>query len=269
MEHGEKLAGMLQLRELHNSWAQARMQNSSSEVPENIEVGGALWETVQLVGEKARRNNVMLMDREKSEVFYVRVSDLEEYFSCIQQHANAIVGREHPLRVQIERLCELAESSTSLIRAAIRYRDTQQSWYPSPEGLTPWYCRPTVRSGVWKVASMLLDLRGETSVSVPSMEPLLNSWLEEVADVLLEGYAGAITAKVEREEEYRGLQMEYWSRRDSILATLQQQARAVADSSVQVPISLEIFWGLFYLCFICCSSVNAQCCVGRRNFVCI
>lgn len=234
MEHGEKLAAMVQLRELHNTWAQARTHNTDAEQLESVEVGGALWDTVQLVGEKARRNNVMLMDREKSEVFYTRVSDLEEFFSCIQQHASSIVGREQPLRVQIDRLSEIAESATSLIRAAIRYRDAQQSWYPSPEGLTPWYCRPTVRSGVWKVATMILDIKSEASVSVPSMEPVLVSWLEEVADVLLEGYAGAITAKVEREEEYRGLQMEYWSRRDALFAALQQHAKAFASASVQV-----------------------------------
>ncbi|CAM6090484.1 unnamed protein product [Calypogeia fissa] len=233
MEHGEKLAAMVQLRELHNSWAQARTHSMDSEQLETVEVGGALWDTVQLVGEKARRNNVMLMDREKSEVFYTRVSDIEDFFSCIQQHATSIVGREQPLKVRIDRLCEIAESATSLIRTAIRYRDTQQSWYPSPEALTPWYCRPTVRSGVWKVATMILDIKAEASVSVPSMEPQLVSWLEEVADVLLEGYAGAITAKVEREEEYRGLQMEYWNRRDTLFTALQQHAKAVANTSVQ------------------------------------
>ncbi|KAG6552909.1 hypothetical protein Mapa_005565 [Marchantia paleacea] len=237
MEHGEKLAAMVQLRELHNSRAQSRLQISGSfhepDSVDNIETSGALWDTVQLVGEKARRNNVMLMDREKSEVFYTRVSDLEEFFACIQQHASSIIGQEQPVRMQVERLCEIAEATTGVIRAAIRYRDAQLSWYPSPEGLTPWYCRPTVRSGVWKVASLILEVKAEASVSVPSLVPKLVSWLEIVSDVLLEGYAGAITAKVEREEEYRGLQMEYWSRRDTLLSALQQHAKEVADESVQ------------------------------------
>ncbi|KAL3700888.1 hypothetical protein R1sor_018910 [Riccia sorocarpa] len=237
MEHGEKLAAMVQLRELHNVKAQARAPVSGtftgSGLQENVEVSGALWDTVLLVGEKARRNNVMLMDREKSEVFYTRVSELEEFFACTQQHGTSIIGPEQPVRIQAERLCELAEAATSAIKAAIRYRDSQSSWYPSPEGLTPWYCQSTVRSGLWKVASLILDLKAEASVSVPSLVPKLVSWLEVVTDVLLDAYAGAITAKVEREEEYRGLQMEYWTRRDTLLSALQRHGKEVADASVQ------------------------------------
>ncbi len=66
--------------------------------------------------------------------------------------------------------------------------------------------------------------------------------LEEMADLLLESYAGAITAKVEREEEYRGLQMEYWSRRDTLLTALQQYAAQVAQTAAQV----------FTLMYFCC-----------------
>lgn len=38
--------------------------------------------------------------------------------------------------------------------------------------------------------------------------------VEEIVDFLLEGYVGVIIVKVEWEEEYWGLQMEYWICRD-------------------------------------------------------
>lgn len=222
MEHGEKLAGMVALRELNNARAQTSTTDSKSFSPG--ELSGALWDTVQLVGDKARRNNVMLMDRDKVEVFYTRVSELEELFSCIQQHAATLVQRDQAVRVQIERACELATACSTVLHVAISYHDTQQAWYPSPEGLTPWYCKPMVRSGVWKVATMLLELKAEAETSEPTLTGDLMRQVEEMADLLLEGYAGAITAKVEREEEYRGLQMEYWSRRDFLLSALQRYA---------------------------------------------
>jgi len=62
---------------------------------------------VQLVGAKARRNNVVLVDRDKADVFYTRVSGLEDFFVCIQQHAAFLVQRAQAVRVQIERACEL------------------------------------------------------------------------------------------------------------------------------------------------------------------
>eukprot|EP01018_Ginkgo_biloba_P017682 Gb_30615 [translate_table: standard] len=236
MGHGEKLAAMIQLRELHNASAQARPQSrldSSNANLETSEVSGALWDLVQLVGEKARRNNVMLMDREKAEVFYSRVSELEELFSCVHQHLGYVVGRELPLRLQIERLCQISNACTTVVRTAIRYRDVQHSWYPSPEGLTPWYCQPTVRSGIWKLASLILELKMEADASEPSMKSMLIAELEEATDIILEAYAGAITAKVEREEEYRGLQMEYWSRRDVLLNALYQHVKDVAGTAAQ------------------------------------
>lgn len=236
MGHGEKLSAMIRLRELHNASAQARPQSrleSANTELQHSEISGSLWDLIQIVGEKARRNNVMLMDREKAEVFYSRVSDLEEFFSCVNQHLSYVVGRELPLRLQIERLCEISIACTSVIRTAIRYRDIQYPWYPSPEGLTPWYCQLTVRSGIWKLASLILELKMEADVSEPSMKTVLVAQLEEVTDILLEAYAGAITAKVEREEEYRGLQTEYWSRRDDLLNALYLHLKDVAEAAAQ------------------------------------
>lgn len=236
MGHGEKLSAMIRLRELHNASAQARPQSRLESLNTDLqhsEMSGSLWDLVQIVGEKARRNNVMLMDREKAEVFYSRVSELEELFSCVNQHLTYVVGRELPLRLQIERLREISIACTSVVRTAIHYRDIQYSWYPSPEGLTPWYCQLTVRSGIWKLGSLILELKMEADVSEPSMKSVLASQLEEVTDILLEAYAGAITAKVEREEEYRGLQAEYWSRRDNLLNALYLHLKDVAEAAAQ------------------------------------
>lgn len=229
LEHGEKLASMVALRELNNTRAQPKSTSSTMFSQYNAgDLSGAVWDMIQLVGDKARRNNVVLMDRDKVEVFYTRVSELEELFVCIQQHAAFLVQRDQAVRVQIERACELAKACSTILQVAIAYRDAQQAWYPSPEGITPWYCKQNVRSGLWKVATMLLELKVEGDMSEPTLTAEVMRQVEEMTDFLLEGYAGAITAKVEREEEYRGLQMEYWTRRDRLLTALQQHAFQVA-----------------------------------------
>ncbi|KAH9328849.1 hypothetical protein KI387_000957, partial [Taxus chinensis] len=206
--HGEKLAAMIRLRELHNASAQSRPQNrldSPAIDSKPGEVSGSLWDLVQLVGEKARRNNVMLMDREKAEVFYSRVSYLEELFSCVHQHLTYVVGREMPLRLQIERLCQILIACTSVVRTAIRYRDVQNSWYPSPEGITPWYCEPNVRSGLWKLASFIFELNPEADVSEPSMKSvlitqlLLNALYQHLKDIA-EAACQDVAAGDEREQ---------------------------------------------------------------------
>lgn len=232
MEHGEKLAAMMWLRETHNTSVQARLQ-SSPDNGNSGELGGALWDLVQLAGETARRSNVMLMNRDKAEVFYSRVSELEDLFTCIYKHIDMIVGRDQPVHTQVERTCEISHACTKALQTAIRYRDAQQHWYPSPEGLTPWYCKPVVRSGLWKLAMLILELKEEASVLVPSMVAMLIAHLEELADILLEAYAGAITAKVEREEEYQGLQIEYWGRRDALLSAMYEYAKGMAEAATQ------------------------------------
>jgi nuclear pore complex protein Nup133 len=236
LEHGEKLASMVALRELNNTRAQPKSTSSTMFSQYNAgDLSGAVWDMIQLVGDKARRNNVVLMDRDKVEVFYTRVSELEELFVCIQQHAAFLVQRDQAVRVQIERACELAKACSTILQVAIAYRDAQQAWYPSPEGITPWYCKQNVRSGLWKVATMLLELKVEGDMSEPTLTAEVMRQVEEMTDFLLEGYAGAITAKVEREEEYRGLQMEYWTRRDRLLTALQQHAFQVAAQVVICP----------------------------------
>ena len=228
---------MVALRELNNTRAQSKSTSPNMFSQYNAgDLSGAIWDMIQLVGDKARRNNVVLMDRDKVEVFYTRVSEMEQLFVCIQQHAAVLVKRDQAVRVQIERACELATACSTILQVAIAYRDAQQAWYPSPEGITPWYCKQNVRSGLWKIATMLLELKGEGDMSEPTLTAELMRKVEEMADFLLEGYAGAITAKVEREEEYRGLQMEYWTRRDRLLNALQQYAFHVA---AQVVICLQ------------------------------
>ncbi|MCO5568369.1 hypothetical protein L7F22_022068 [Adiantum nelumboides] len=235
MEHGEKLSAVICLREVHNSSAQARLQGPSDSVRSSktqaAELGGALWDLVLLSGEKARRNNVMLLGRDKAEVFYSRVSDLEDLFLCIHLHIDMIISKDQTTQAQVEKAGEISYACSKALQTAIRYRDSQHTWYPSPEGLTPWYCKPDVRLALWKLATLILELKEEASVLLPSLVAGLMSHLEELADVLLEAYAGAITAMVEREEEYRGLQMEYWSRRDSLLTAMHHHARALLETA--------------------------------------
>ncbi|WVY92258.1 hypothetical protein V8G54_037772 [Vigna mungo] len=155
LEHGEKLSAMIQLRELQNLISQNRSTNvDSSNSSLDIQMSGALWDMIQLVGERARRNTVLLMDRDNAEVFYSK--------------------NEHRL------------------------------WYPPPEGLTPWYCQPIVRTGIWSVASVLLHLLNETSGLDKTSKLDLYNNLEALTEVLLEAYSGAVTAKSERGEERQG-----------------------------------------------------------------
>ncbi|WCJ37399.1 Nucleoporin Nup133/Nup155-like [Euphorbia peplus] len=234
LEHGEKLAGVIQLRELQNAINQNRStatnsQHYSSDSP----ISGALWDLIQLVGERSRRNTVLLMDRDNAEVFYSKVSDLEEAFYCLDKHLEYVISEDQALEVQIQRVCELANAVVSVLRAAMLYRNEHHIWYPPPEGLTPWYCQPMVRNGLWSVASFMLQLLNETTGLNNSITSDLYSNLELLAEVLLEAYSGAIAAKLERGEEHKGLSDEYWNRRDSLLESLYKKLKDSVESGHQ------------------------------------
>ncbi|KAF9589977.1 hypothetical protein IFM89_029714 [Coptis chinensis] len=234
MEHGEKLSGIIQLRELQSILSQNRSNGTTvlySDSPD--EMAGSLWDLIQLVGEQARHHTVLLMDRDNAEVFYSKVSDLQEVFNCISHHLQYFVGGEQPTFVQIQRVCELSDACTVLIRASIQYRNEYNNWYPLPEGLMSWYCKPVVRDGLWCIASFMLQLLKD-SADWKEKSPLY-SHLESLTDVLLESYSGAITAKVEREEEHKGLLGEYWKRRDTLLASLYQHIKSFVDDKYLHP----------------------------------
>ncbi|MQL94788.1 hypothetical protein Taro_027453 [Colocasia esculenta] len=234
LEHGEKLAGMVQLRELQNLLSQKRsVDNDSPSSPSGSEVTGSLWDLIQLVGEKARRNAVLLMDRDNAEVFYSRVSDLEELFYCLSHDLHYIIDKDHPSMVQIQRTCEISNACISLIDSAMRYRNDHQTWYASPEGLIHWNCKPVVRSGLWSMASLIIQLLREAPVIDKSIKFDLSSQLEGLADVLLETYNALIIVKMERGEEYKGLGEEYFKRRDEILRTLYQQLKEFVSAKSQ------------------------------------
>ncbi|KAL6135129.1 hypothetical protein ACLB2K_067357 [Fragaria x ananassa] len=226
LEHGEKLAGMIQLRELQNIISQNRSSGliTSRSSPEN-QISGALWDLIQLVGDRARRNTVLLMDRDNAEVFYSKVSDLQEVFSCLDKQLEYVIPAEQPFGIQIQRACELSNACVSIVRAAMQYRNTHHLWYPPPECLTPWYCQAVVRNGMWQVASFMLQLLKEASQIDASAKSDLYSHLEVLAEVLLEAYAGSVTAKVELGDEHKGLLDEYWNRRDALLDSLYHQVK--------------------------------------------
>ncbi|KAI3902170.1 hypothetical protein MKW92_051961 [Papaver armeniacum] len=196
MEHGEKLAGMIQLRELQNLLNQNSSDGTSSASKPPNEMAGSLWDLIQLVGERATDN---------AEVFYSKVSDLEQVFHCLSYQLEYIISGDQPY--------------------------IHHTWYPSLESLTPWYCQLVVRNGLWSVADFMLQLLKEaTDLSAKSD---LYSHLEGLADVLLETYSGAITAKLERGEEHKGLLDEYWNRRDVLLDSLYQLIKGFAEARYQ------------------------------------
>lgn len=239
LEHGEKLAGMVQLRDLQNLISQNRSVEIGS--PRNgleHQGAGSIWDLIQLVGEKARRNTVLLMDRDNGEVFYSKVSDIEEVFYCSDKQLEYLISTEHPLEIQMQRACEISNACVTVIRTAMQYRNEHQMWYPPPEGLTPWYSQPVVRNGLWSIASFFLQLLRETSGLDVSAKTYIYNHLEAPAEVLLEAYTGAITAKVERGEEHKGLVEEYWIRRDTLLESLYEQVKGFVEAGCQVKISL-------------------------------
>ncbi|XP_057508385.1 nuclear pore complex protein NUP133 [Actinidia eriantha] len=227
MEHGEKLAAMIQLRELQNLISQNRSTGVGSPYSSaESEISGSLWDLIQLVGERARRKTVFLMDRDNAEVFYSKVSDLEELFYCLDKQLAYLIGTEMPLVVQIQRTCELSTACVTLVRTAIHYRNEHHLWYPPPECVTPWYSQPAVRRGLWSVASFMLQLLTEISHIHKSRKSDFHSNLEVLAEVLLEAYSGAITAKLERGEEHKGLLDEFWNRRDALLDSIYQLVKS-------------------------------------------
>ncbi|KAJ6338701.1 hypothetical protein OIU76_008208 [Salix suchowensis] len=206
MEHGEKLAGMIQLRELQNAISQNRSNMSGSpHSSSEAQLSGALWDLIQLVGERARCNTVLLMDRDNAEVFYSKVSDLEEVFYCLYSYLAYIINEEQPREAQIQRACELSNAIVSIVRSAMLYRNEHHMWYPLSQGLTSWCCQPVVRNGLWSVASFMLQLLHGTSELELSAKLDLYAHLEVLAEVVLEAYSGAITANVERGGEHKGL----------------------------------------------------------------
>ncbi|KAJ4839202.1 hypothetical protein Tsubulata_048013 [Turnera subulata] len=235
LEHGEKLAGVIQLRELQNIISQNRSKTAGSmHFSSETQISGALWDLIQLIGEKARRNTVLLMDRDNAEVFYSKVSDLEEVFCCLDKHLKYIISEEQPVEAQVQKSCELADAIVSIIRNALLYRDEHHMWYPPPEGLTPWYSQSLVRNGMWKVASFMLQLLKDTSGLDISAKSEVYTHLEMLTEVILEAYAGAITAKVDRGEEHKVLLDEYWKWRDSLLESLYQLAKDLVEGGRQV-----------------------------------
>lgn len=227
MEHGEKLAGMIQLRELQN----ARSQHRSSADPSESEISGSLSDLIQLVGEKERRSTVLLMDRDNTEVFYSKVSDLEEVFYCLDRHLEVLVSKRHPLLLQIQRACELCDAAVTLILTASEYKSVYHPWYPNPGGLNPWYCQSVLRNGMWRLSCIMLQMLEDQNNLDSSLTSELYSHLEKLTEVLLETYAGAIAAKAERKEDYRWLVNEFCSKRDTLLATLYLQLKNFAASA--------------------------------------
>lgn len=243
LEHGEKLAGMIQLRELQNIISQNRSSglNSSHSSPEN-QISGALWDLIQLVGERARRNTVLLMDRDNAEVFYSKVSDLEQVFSCLDKQLEYVISAEQLFGIQVQRACELSNACVTIVRTAMQYRSEHHLWYPPPERLTPWYCLAVVRNGMWHLASLMLQLLNEKSQLDASAKSDLYTHLEVLAEVLLETYAGAVTAKIELGDEHKGLLDEYWNRRDALLDSLYQQIKDFVE------VGHQVFFVYYYYC---------------------
>ncbi|XP_041992032.1 nuclear pore complex protein NUP133-like isoform X1 [Salvia splendens] len=222
MEHGEKLAGMIQMRELQNTISHESTSGLGSSYSSDTQTSGALWDLIQLVGERARRNTVLLMDRDNAEVFYSKVSDLEEVFHCLERQLEYIISEDMLAPVQFRRVCELSSGCVMLFHAAFQYKSEYHLWYPPPEGLTPWYSKTVVWNGLWSVASFMLQLLNETNRLDGSEKFDFYSNLELLSEVLLESYSNP-----------RTLLEEYWTRRDALLDALYKQVKSFVEAKLK------------------------------------
>ncbi|XP_010412509.1 PREDICTED: nuclear pore complex protein NUP133-like isoform X3 [Camelina sativa] len=233
LENGEKLAAMIQLRELQNLINQNRSARFGSPHAGEDQVSCALWDLIQFVGERARRNTVLLMDRDNSEVFYSKVSELEEVFYCLNRQLEYIIRADQPLGTQVQRACELSNACVTIFQTALDYKNEHQMWYPPLEGLIPWHSQPVVCNGLWCIASFMLHLLTEGSRIDISAKSDIYMHLEVLTEVLLEAYAGSTFAKLEMEDEKKGLRNEYWARRDTMFDSLYQQAKEFMEAKIQ------------------------------------
>ncbi|CAN4084486.1 unnamed protein product [Withania somnifera] len=233
MEHGEKLAGMIQLRELQNMLNQNRASGAGSYSTTEMSASGSLWDVIQLVGERARRRTVLLMDRDNAEVFYSKVSDLEEFFYCLERDLDYIINEKMTVSVLLQRACELSSACVTLLRTAMTCRNENHLWYPPSEGLTPWTCQEKVRNGLWSLAYFMLQLVKENNSLDDTLKLDFHSHLEVLSDVLLEAYSGAINAKLERGEGHKSLLDDYCNRRDALLECLYQQVKDLVEGKLQ------------------------------------
>lgn len=248
LKNGEKLAAMIQLRELQNLIIQSRSARFGSPHPGSEDQAScALWDLIQFVGERARRNTVLLMDRDNAEVFYSKVSELEEVFHCLNRQLEYIIGAEQPLGIQVQKACELSNACATILRTAFDYKNEHQMWYPPLEGLIPWHSQPVVCDGLWCIASLMLRLLTEASRIDISAKSDVYMHLEVLNEVLLEACASSTTAKLEREEENNGLLDEYWTRRDTIFDCLYQQAKEFMEADFQVRTSSHALLIIFVL----------------------
>ncbi|KAG2298023.1 hypothetical protein Bca4012_009215 [Brassica carinata] len=233
LENGEKLAAMIQLRELQNLINQSRsVRFGSPHGASEDQVSGALWDLIQFVGERARRNTVLLMDRDNAEVFYSKVSEIEEVFYCLNKQLEYIIRAEQPLGIQVQRACELSNACVTILRAALDYKNGHQMWYPPLEGLIPWHSRPVVCNGLWCIASFMLHLLTEGSRIDISAKSEIYMHLEVLTEVLLEACAGSATTKLESEVD-KALLDAYWTRRDTIFDCLYEQAKEFMEADFQ------------------------------------
>ncbi|GER40873.1 nucleoporin [Striga asiatica] len=233
MEHGEKLASIIQLTELLNAISHATESGVGSYYDSDARTSGALWDLIQLVGERARRNTVLLMDRDNAEVFYSKVSELEELFHCLAGNIEHIITQNMPIILQSQRACELANACVTIFRTAIDYGADHHLLYPPPEGLTPWYSNFVVWSGLWNIASFMLQLLSGTERLKVSVVLDFYSNLVVLSEILLESYSNAITAKVVRKEDHRSLLEEYSKCRDTLLGSLYKQVKDFIQAKLQ------------------------------------
>ncbi|KAF8380785.1 hypothetical protein HHK36_028279 [Tetracentron sinense] len=133
MEHGEKLVGMIQLKELQYMINQNRSNVIGSPYSNSPnETVGSLWDLIQLVGEKACRNTVLLMDRDYAEVFYSKVSDLEE---LLNEATRLGLSAKSDLYSHLEGLADvLLEASIVAITAKVERGEEDK-------GLLDEYCK--------------------------------------------------------------------------------------------------------------------------------
>ncbi|GAQ89578.1 nuclear pore complex protein Nup133 [Klebsormidium nitens] len=237
LEHSEKIASAVALREFQNAASDFAQQSAPGPfTPSETDPGQATLTVVRAAGERGLRRHVALSGRDSVEVFYTRVSSLEDFFSSLTSHAAAACFADvsqAPLRLQAERVCELMDAAGRVVEAARKTRDAHASSFESIPGL-PWTASPPVLDGLWTLCRLASDVQTRAASSNPSLVPLINQRLRSLGEMLLDGHRESLEATLQAggRADVIGARKEYAARRDVLLRA---QLHFVRGAATAVP----------------------------------
>eukprot|EP00898_Chlorokybus_atmophyticus_P000441 jgi/Chlat1/1398/Chrsp12S01974 len=252
LEHGEKTAAMVALREAHNffveqRWAQGDEANSPALAQEdnqvgapsaNMHAGRALQNIIQAVWESEQQLSSLLAGRDPAEVFYARVSHIASFYVALQLHAKRLVGGVADAAVAFEYLTELSEAAAAAVNAAFRYKsDVTERLLPERTDSRPtWLASLEVRGGLQALVEATIAMRPRLRAAAPTALPALAEQLLGLAELTLDNYRRAVAVDLNNNQDASSLRNAYVELRDGeegIMPNLLADAFEAAEEAGQ------------------------------------